>query len=65
MAAKNAPEMIAPASPAELTPGAGTGFGPVVGTATDAWVTGAVDPAGPRLVVVGAAAWVMADAAGH
>jgi hypothetical protein len=61
--------MIAPASPAELTPAAGAGPGPVVGTATVVCVPGVVvdmvDPAGVRLVVVGARVWVMGGVAGR
>ena len=55
--------MMAPMSPAELAPGDVLDNGVVVGTATDACVTGAVveavDPGGATAVVVGAEVWVM------
>jgi hypothetical protein len=50
--------MMAPMSPAELAPGDVLVNWVVVGTATDAWVTGAeveaMDPGGATAVVVGA-----------
>lgn len=68
IAARNAPEMIAPMSPAELAPGDVLDNGVVVGTATDACMTGAVveavDPGGATAVVVGAEVWVMVGLAG-